>query len=294
LEDRSPEGVAANEAMLRQTLAETRTIDAAALSASERVTHSMLIDVVEGNLAALGTRLHEWTVDPMNGPQTLFLDLPEYQTVTTPEDGRNLVARWRALGTYFDQAIGDLRRALADGRVAVDKPIDRTLDELHGLATLAPEDWKLAAAAREPLDDVRDVAIPAFWRYRDVLETEIRPAARSSTHAGLSHVPGGNDAYRALIRYHTSLDLDPAAVHRTGLEEMARIDAAFVELGGRLLGTSDLPSTLAALRDDPALRFRTADEVFEAAQRSLERAQAATPAWFGRLPKASCEVVRIP
>src|SRR5438552_12524274 len=85
LEDRSPEGVAANEALLRQTLAETRTIDAAALSASERVTHSMLIDVVEGNLAALGTRLHEWTVDPMNGPQTLFLDLPEYQTVTTPE-----------------------------------------------------------------------------------------------------------------------------------------------------------------------------------------------------------------
>src|SRR5439155_7925901 len=175
---------------------------------------------------------------------------------------------------------------------------------------LAPEEWKLAAAAREPLEDwsdrdrdafrrdlldaVGDVAIPAFWRYRDVLETEIRPAARSSTHAGLSHVPGGNDAYRALIRYHTSLDLDPAAVHRTGLEEMARVDAAFVELGGRLLGTSDLPSTLAALRDDPALRFRTADEVFEAAQRSLERAQAATPAWFGRLPKASCEVVRIP
>jgi uncharacterized protein (DUF885 family) len=310
LDDRSPEGVAASEAMLRRALAEARSLDPEALSPTERVTLGMLVDVVEGNLAALGTRIHEWTIDPMNGPQTTLLDLADYQTITTAEDGRKLVARWRAMGTYFDQVIADLRRALADGRVAVDKPVERTIDELRGLERLAPEDWKLAVAATLPLEDwsggdrdrfrrelltaVSEVAIPAFWRYRDVLEAEILPDAREGSQAGLMHLPGGDHAYRALIREHTSLDLDPAAVHRTGLAEIERIDAAFVELGGRLLGTTTLPATLATLRNDASLRFSTANEVFETAERSLARAQAATPAWFGRLPQAPCEVVRIP
>jgi uncharacterized protein (DUF885 family) len=310
LDDRSPEGIAESKATLRRTVEAARAVPPDDLTPNERVTRQMLIDVADGNLAALETGIHEWTVDPMGGPQTTFLDLPEYQTIHTPEDGRHLVARWRAIGMYFEQAIDDLRRAKAEGRVAVDKPVERTIDELHGLEALAPADWKLATAAAEPHDDwsardlerfrgellavVTDVAIPAFWRYRDTLENEIRPVARSEDRPGLAHIPGGADAYRAHIRLHTSLDLDPEVVHRTGLDEIARIDAAFVELGGRLLGTTDLASTLAALREDPALRFSTADEVFDTAKRSLERAQEATPAWFGRLPQAPCEVVRIP
>ena len=310
LDDRSPEGLARTEAMFRRTLDAARAIDSAALSPAERVTHRMLIDIVEGQLAAHATRIHEWDVDPLSGPQTFFLDLPEYQTISTPEDGRNLVARWRAMGPYLDQAIADLRESLADGRVAVAMPVDRVIDELHGLESLKPEDWKLAAPLQLALEDwsgadreafrrdlmaaVTDVAIPAFWRYRDALERVVRPAARSNDRPGLAHIPGGEDAYRAMIRYHTSLDLEPEAVHRTGLDEIARIDAAFVELGGRVLGTRDLESTLAALREDPKLRFSTADEVFDTAARSLEKARAAIPDWFGRLPQAECEVVPVP
>jgi uncharacterized protein (DUF885 family) len=310
LDDRSPEGVARTEAMLRRHLAAARAIDPAGLDPRERITHGTLIDVLEGELAALGTRIQEWNVDPMSGPQTQLLDLPEYQTVTTPEDGRNLVARWRAIGPYLDQAIAGLRESLADGRVAVAMPVDRTLDELHQLEAIGPQDWKLSAPLQLPLEDwsdhdrdtfrrellgvVSDVAIPAFWRYRDALEGVVRPAARSNDQPGLSHLPGGNAAYRAMIRHYTSLELEPAVIHQQGLDEIARIDAAFVELGGRLLGTRDLASTLAALRDDPKLRFSTADEVFETAARSLDRAREAIPGWFGRLPKAPCEVVPVP
>ncbi|HLX33671.1 MAG TPA: DUF885 domain-containing protein [Candidatus Limnocylindrales bacterium] len=310
LDDRSPEGVARSEAMLRGHLDAARAIDEAGLSTADRVTRQTLVDVIEGQLAALGTRIYEWNVDPMNGPQTTFLDLPDFQTVTTPEEGRDLVARWRAMGRYFDQAIADLRESMAEGRVAVREPVVRTIDELHGLATLAPADWKLAAPARLPLDDwsardrdafrsavlgaVTEVAIPAFWRYRDALEGHVMPAARSNDQPGLCHIPGGGAAYRAMIRDHTSLDLDPEAVHRTGLDEIARIDAAFVELGARLLQTPDLATTLASLRTDPKLRFTTAEEVFDTAQRSLDRATAAIPDWFGRLPQAPCEVVPVP
>ncbi|HEX8025764.1 MAG TPA: DUF885 domain-containing protein [Candidatus Limnocylindrales bacterium] len=310
LDDNSPQGIARSQAIVSGHLDDAQAIDPDGLSATEQVTRQTLIDVLDGNLRALGTGFQEWDVDPMGGPQTLFMDLPEFQSITTPEDGRKMVARWRAMGPYLDQAIANLRENVADGRVAVRQNVERTLDELRGLAAHAPNEWKVAGPASLPLEGwsdedrerfrseltaaVRDVIVPAFRRYQDALERHVLPAARSNDEPGLCHVPGGDDAYRAFIRYHTSLDLDPQAVHQTGLDEIARIDAAFVELGGRILGTRDLASTLAALRDDPRLRFSTADEVFETAERSLARAKAAIPDWFGRLPKADCVVVPVP
>jgi uncharacterized protein (DUF885 family) len=310
LDDRSPEATRADLDRLDFVVAATSAIDPGALSATQRITRQMLIDEATGQATAIRTGLNEWTVDAMNGPQTTLLDLVEYQTIKTPEDGARLVARWRAIGRFLDEVIADLRRARDGGRVAVRTPVERTIDELRNLDRLPPAEWKLASPAAAPhpawteseraafranlLAAVEDVAVPAFRRYREALESEILPAARPDDEAGLSHVPGGAAAYRAMIRVHTTLDLDPQLIHETGLREIARIDAEFVELGRRLLGTSDLASTLAALRADPALRFSTADEVFDTAVTSLERAQAATPAWFGRLPQAPCEVVRIP
>jgi uncharacterized protein (DUF885 family) len=96
-----------------------------------------------------------------------------------------------------------------------------------------------------------------------------------------------------MVRYHTTLDLTPEAIHRIGLDETERIDGEFRALGDQLLGTADLPGVLARLRSDPALHFSTPREVFDVAQHTLERANAAIPAWFGRLPKAPCVVVEM-
>jgi uncharacterized protein (DUF885 family) len=109
----------------------------------------------------------------------------------------------------------------------------------------------------------------------------------------MCHVEGGVDGYRQLVRVHTSLDLEPEALHRIGLDEIARIDDELGDLAGRTLGAASLPDALAALRSDPALRFRTRDEVHDTAAASLARATAAIPGWFGRLPQAPCEVVRM-
>jgi uncharacterized protein (DUF885 family) len=310
LDDPSPEAEAALLRRRRQTADAARALDEATLSVAERVTRQMLIDEADGHAAQVAAGTTEWTVDPMNGPQTHFLDLIEYQIVASPEDGARMVARWRAIGPYLDTIIANLRRAAADGKVAVRTPVERTIDILEHLEATAIDEWPLLAPAkatheawsdadeatfREDLADaVSEVAAPAFQRYRQVLQAEILPVTRPQDRPGLVHLPGGADAYRSLIRVHTTLDLAPEAIHETGLREIERIDREFVELGGRLLGTTDLSSTLAALRGDPALRFSTSGEVFSTARRSLERAVAAIPDWFGRLPVAACEVIPIP
>jgi len=310
LEDASPDAIAARIQWFDSIARSAGGIDAAGLDAIQQVTRQMLVDEARGQADVLRTGLHEWTVDPLFGPTVGLLDLPDYQTIRTPEDGRALVARWRESGRFLDQARDGLREAAADGRVAVATPVQRQIEVLQGLEHVAPADWKLAAPATEAHDDwstaevtafqrdvleaVTDVAIPAFRRYRETLERDIAPIARSADQPGLVHVPGGAEAYRDLIRVHTTLDLPPEQIHATGLAEIERIDGEFVELGRRVLGTPDLASTLAALRDDPKLRFATADEVFDTAKRSLARAQAVMGDWFGRIPGAACVVVPVP
>jgi uncharacterized protein (DUF885 family) len=310
LDDPSQAGVAARLAWLDQIARDAAAIDPGDLSAGERVTRQMLVDEATTHAAALRTGMDEWTVDPLQGPVMNILDTVDYQTIATPDDGRALVERYRGIGRYFDAMRANLREAAADGKVAVAAPVERMLDILRGLEALPPGEWKLAApttgepagwseADRERfradvMRVVEEIAIPGFRRYRETIERDVQPLARPVDKPGICHVPGGPEAYRTAIRVHTTLDLDPEEIHATGLAEIERIDAEFVELGGRVLGTKDLASTLAALRDDPRLRFESADEVFETARRSLARAQDAIGAWFGRIPNAACVVVPVP
>jgi uncharacterized protein (DUF885 family) len=135
---------------------------------------------------------------------------------------------------------------------------------------------------------------PAFARLHELLVTEIRPAARPPERPGLCHVPGGDEAYRRLVRVHTSLDLAPEDLHRTGLGEIERIDEELEALAARTIGSRSRADAVARLRGDPSLHFGTREEVHTKAVTSLFRAAEAIPAWFGRLPQAQCVVVDMP
>ena len=310
LEDASPDAIAGRIRWLDGVADAGESLDPDSLTPIERVTRQMLVDEARGQADSLRTGIHEWTVDPLSGPTVSLLDLVDYQVIRTPEDGRALVSRWRDVGRYLDQERAGLREAAADGRVAVETPVRRQLEVLANLEREPAEQWKLASpagAAHEDwpgaelsrfrsdlLEAVSEVAVPAFRRYRETLERDIAPLARPADRPGLVHLPGGAEAYRTLIRVHTTLDLSPEELHATGLAEIERIDAEFVELGRKVLGTPNLESTLATLRDDPRFRFETAEEVFDVAKRSLARATAVIGDWFGRVPAAACVVVPIP
>ena len=95
------------------------------------------------------------------------------------------------------------------------------------------------------------------------------------------HVAGGLDAYRRLIRVHTSLDLDAEALHQVGLDEIARIDTQITELAGRTIGTASLADALAAAPVGPGAVLR------RRARRSSTRRRPAWPAPTRRSPTGS-------
>jgi uncharacterized protein (DUF885 family) len=135
---------------------------------------------------------------------------------------------------------------------------------------------------------------PAFERYRDTLRQRLLPLARDDEHPGILFVEGGKEAYELAIRRHTSLAIDANQIHSYGVAEVARIRGEITALGQKVFGTADLAQIQDKLRHDPALHFQSAHEVEAKASSALAKANAAVPAVFGILPKARCDVVRVP
>jgi uncharacterized protein (DUF885 family) len=143
-------------------------------------------------------------------------------------------------------------------------------------------------------EQVEQVVRPALARYRAAVANEVLPAARPSERSGVCWLPDGEEIYSRAVRRFTSLDLDPREVHQIGLDGIAALGDEYRELGGRVLGTTDLPEIYRRLREDPALRFETGEQIKAQAERSLARANAAAPQWFGTVPKTPCILQEVP
>lgn len=309
LADPGREGDATARTRLTGLLDRAATIAVDGHGAAHRTTLLALRGALEADLARLGAALGDWNVDPLEGVPAGLLLVPDYQRLETAGDAGRMVERWRAMAGFSDRHLARLRTGLDEGRVACRAPVERTIDILASLLATPDEQWPLLRPMRE-IETLPDLAEgerdrfaadlraavasdvrPAFRRLHDALADEVLPASRPNDRPGMVHVPGGEPAYRSLVRAHTSLDVEPEALHRVGLDEIARIDDELATLAGRTLGTATLPETLATLRGDRALHFGARDEVFRTAADCLARATAAIPAWFGRLPQTPCEVV---
>lgn len=280
------------------------------LSAGDRVTRDLLLQGLRGDLASSVCRLHQWSLSPRANALVDVNAVAEDHEVTTPLDGQNLVARFRALAGVIDANTTNLGAGLASGRVenaeSVRKVVQMLDSELGGAvdqapmlipATVAHPEWpadQLTAFRTDLRTAVVDGIRPALERYRARIRDELLPAARAGDQIGLGALPDGEACYQALIRDHTTLDRTADELHATGLAELERIHAEFRELGMRVFGTSDLAEIFVHLRTDPALHFASAEEIRTTAEQSLRAAEAAVPKWFGQVPLSSCSVDLVP
>src|SRR5438093_3577316 len=306
LEDITPAAIERERQRLEGVLSRARAFDSTGLDDADRLNRAALVETIEGQLANLSCHFEDWVVDPLGGPQVEFFNLPDYTVIATPKDAARFVARCRAMGKYFDDHIANLRSGLGAGRVAAHDCVQKVAEELDSLAAKPVSGWALMspAAASHPswtrgerehfradlTAALRDVVKPAIVRYRDAIEKEVVPAARPAEKSGLVNLPGGLECYRKRIREETSLDATPEELHQLGLDELKRIREALSSLGEKVLGTRDVAEIQRRLRTDPAMHFKSAEEVEAKARETLARAKAAIPGWFHMLPRADCKV----
>lgn len=309
LEERSPAAFAADDARARALLARARALPTDGMSEADRLHLALFVDALDADVAANACHAEWWALSAGNNPLAAVNDLQDGLPVTTLEEGRALVERYRAVPRFVAEWEASLRAGMDAGYTGPADSARRVLQQLRD--ELARPDAELTLALplkvehpgwpapdreryRAQLGAAVAEARPALERFARFLEDELIPASRPEERAGARFLPDGEACYRALIRQHTSLPLAADAVHQAGLDELARIHAEMRRVGARALGTDDLGTLLGRLREDPALRFTSAGEVLAAAEDHLARARAAMPRLIGRLPQADCVVKPIP
>jgi len=305
LDDNTPAGIAKARAFYAGIVSRANAIPAESLDAEHRLDRGALLQSAGDQVDWIDCHFEQWSVDPRDGPQTSFMDLPDFTTIASTEDAAHFVSRVRAMGPYIDHMVATLRTGLAAKKTANRRSVETTIEQLDRLLAQEPSAWPLASPAhahhfgwstadsvtfQTDLEAALRSTVPAFRRYREFLKNAVLPAARSDDKPGLSSMQGGVATYQKMIRIHTSLQKTPQELHQLGLDEVKRIRAALSELGGKTLGTTDVAEIQRKLRTDPAMHFATADEVEAKARATLARARAAIPQYFGILPKADCQV----
>ena len=303
--DPSREADSARIAELERLGAEVARLDPATLTPDERVSRSMLLRLAADEREELGGRLDELAVTATSvGAQTRVLTLVPRAPLNEPRRARDYLERCRKLGGYLDGALARHLEAAREGRLPTARGVAQAVAQLDDylasdlkddplLRPEPPEGVDAEAWRAEAAEIVRTVVRPAMGRYRTALAEELAPAARDDDHAGVVNVEGGLGAYDAAVRLHTTTDLAPEVIHRIGLDLLDGLHAEFAEFGGRALGASSLPEVLGRLRDDPSLRFETAEEILAAAGDALRRAEEALPEAFLAYQIAPCQVEAI-
>ncbi|MGW4065464.1 DUF885 domain-containing protein [Amycolatopsis sp. NPDC004747] len=299
LADLSAEAEQAFRARLVAFLERARAL--AAEDAEDRVTREVLITTAENRLAAIDSRLAEFTVTDLSiGPAAGLLMALPMTTVTAGEAAEAQLGRLAAIPQYLRQAARRHAQGIADGLVPVAHLVDAAVAHLDRY--LAEPDTD--PLRRQPAPDeefgrrreelLADVVRPAFAEYREFLIAEVKPHGRPADRPGVSWLPGGAETYARLARMHTTTELTPEELHRIGLDTIDALAAEYRELGLKAFGTDDLAAIFERLRTDPALRWRSADELLETARTAVARAAAEAPNWFGRIPEQQCTVEAVP
>ena len=109
LRDNGPGALAADATRLNGWQEQARAIDPTGLSAADRVTHAALLDFMAIELDLIEAGMDAWSVDPLDGPQVAYLNVPSFQPVRTVAEGEALVARWREIGPWIDRLTGTTR-----------------------------------------------------------------------------------------------------------------------------------------------------------------------------------------
>src|SRR6266581_2294339 len=101
LEDNSPAGIARETHRLEGLLTRARAVPLKELSSRDRLDRAALIEELDSQLMVRSCRFERWNVDPLNGPQSELMDLPDFTVIKTPADAAHFVARCRAMSPYL-------------------------------------------------------------------------------------------------------------------------------------------------------------------------------------------------
>jgi len=316
----SPSGIAARDRHLQESSRAWERFDPRALSPSERLNHRLYGDLLR--LAAEGRRFGDdplpfhfgfphslrMPITQMDGIQITVGQIVPMQPRQTVAEVEAIVARLRSLPTVVEQNAALLEDGRRHGYLPPRIAVRGVPDQVSSLVpedptasalwepfrslppSLGPDDRsRLTEAARKAyVEGVR----PALLKLHRYLVEQYLPGARETIAA--RELPDGRDGYAFHVRWTTTTDLTPEAIHRIGLAEVQRLQAEIETLVRSTGFTGSLPEFHRFLRTDPKFRYGSAAELVDGYRVIAKRIDPELAVHFGRLPRLPYGVQPVP
>jgi len=285
-----------------------RTIDRGALSPSEILDYDIFARLLDNEIAELGYPAYRVLLTKSGGFHLFFPDLHLLTPFNNLQDYENYIARLEGLNQYFQDAIGMMRLGVQTGYRPPRVTLDGIVESLLAHLTDDPEHsvfYQPCENFPAPVDDsqkrclmkdlkaaIQGSVVPAYRALLEFLQNEYLPSAREAIAA--AEFPDGRAFYQHRIRYFTTLDLTPEAVHQTGLDEVHRIRAEMETLIRETGFSGSFRAFIQFLRTDPRFYAPSPDQLLKETAYVLKRIDGELPRLFKTLPRLPYGIRAIP
>ena len=298
---------------LRAFRVRQQTIERSQLSPADQLNYDIFARLVDTEIGDLDYHSYRLPISKSGGFHLSFPDLYLLTPLDTTQDYEKFISRLDSFRGYVLENIELMRLGMRTGYLPPRVTLSGVEESIHPHIVMDPEQSlfyqpfmqfpvsfsvaeqrRLAEAARQVISGS---IVPGYRALLDFIVREYRPAAREGIAA--SELPNGRAFYEHRVRYFTSLNLSPEAVHATGLAEVKRIRA---EMETLILKTGfrseDIEGDFAAfihfLRSDQRFYAETPPALLKEVAYVLKKMDGELPRLFKTLPRLPYGIRPIP
>lgn len=303
--DFSPSGLADRRAFATEIAARAVALGED-LDPSDRVTRDLLIDACTMSIEEIDCEQIQLQSDGFTAFPVTMLRVASRRTVPDPESATRQLEQLRKIPAVLDDVADHWQQGAARGWLPAATVVGRTKTMIDAylagpisddpfVRLPVPDSWTGADEWRRSAAEIVTESVrPGYQRISQILG-ELQAAGRDDDHPGLCHVPGGEDLYASLVRRATTTDMTPEEIHAYGMTELTeRLPVEWATVGERAVGVHDRAEIFELLRSDPAMKYRSPQEILDHATATITRATAESAKWFHRMPSFGVVVEEVP
>lgn len=307
--------VRAQRSVNRQAIASLQRIDRRKLSPERQISYDVFLGDKREDAQWLRPEVEALiAVRPFNHFGGMHIEFPSLVAkdgalpyTNEAEYGRNLTLI-AAFAQVLDNAVARFKQGLDSGVVESKLTVTNMIGQIDALLAQPPGASPFTSAVREFPVGVPEASragltaqyisvtanqvYPAYRRLRDFLAKDYLPAARAQV--GISAMKGGAGLYKLQIAQHTTLRLEPDAVHQLGLSEVARIQRDMTAVAHQLDYTGDLRGFFDYLRTAPRFHPKSAEQLADGFAKVARAVEAQAPKYFNRMPRSKLVIQPYP
>ncbi len=290
----------------REFLKRFEAIDATGLPHQDVLNRELEIRSLKEDIEDTDLKPWQMPVNQMNG---IHIDAPQLVTVLsfqTVKDYDDYISRSKQLPRIFEEDTANMRKGMASGLMPPKFLLEKVVDQINGIATLAPDQTPFAQPFKEfpssfseadktrlktaGLAAIKDSVLPAYAKFATFVKDEYVPKGRAEV--GVWSLPNGDAIYAFEVRRSTTTDKTPQEIHQIGLQQVAEIEKQQLEIANRL-GFKDLKSFRESVKANPKLYAQSREQILDLYRKYTAQMKPELPKLFGRLPNADLIVMPV-